>query len=53
MDENGKVASANCPIFPAHWDNTPITASSQAPQPISAGDKAVKLGNPPPGYKPG
>jgi hypothetical protein len=52
MNAKGKVAPANIPIFPAHWDVTPQTPSSQAPDDYSAAQRAVFMGRPPSGFVP-
>jgi hypothetical protein len=52
MDSNGKISATNLPCYPAHWDDTPTTPSSQGPEPLTPAHLAVALGKPPPGYVP-
>jgi len=52
MDENGKVSNAGIPIYPAHWDDTPMLPPSQAPLPLGVAEGRVILGHSPPGFKP-
>jgi len=52
MNAKGKVAPSSLKIYPEHWDNTPITPSSEAPSNYTAAQLATFMGKAPPGFKP-
>jgi hypothetical protein len=54
MDAKGKISPTKLPVYPAHWEDTPLTAVGENPVPLSATQMAVMLGKmaPPPGFVP-